>query len=106
ANGLCLGPGLDSVHYHPGHYRDPVTAFQALGLLRIKLMGDRMATATEAVTPQPIMLGQPGSARRWTPGKIVAWVILIAITVLFVTPLLWMISTSLKTPQDLMSTNW
>lgn len=44
--------------------------------------------------------------RRFTLMNIVAWIILVIITAAFVAPVLWMASTSLKSPQDLMNNNW
>ncbi len=42
----------------------------------------------------------------WTPGRVAAFVLMTTIAIAFVVPFLWMISTSLKEPSDLMSTNW
>jgi ABC-type glycerol-3-phosphate transport system permease component len=39
-------------------------------------------------------------------GKIIAWLALLGISLLFVVPLLWMISTSLKEPSDLLGFKW
>jgi multiple sugar transport system permease protein len=39
-------------------------------------------------------------------GRLIAWLILAGITILWVVPFLWMVSTSLRTPQDLFGTNW
>lgn len=36
----------------------------------------------------------------WTPGRVLFWVALILLTVIFVAPLLWMVSTSFKTNED------
>jgi multiple sugar transport system permease protein len=43
---------------------------------------------------------------RMSLGQVVALLLMLGLCVLFIIPLLWMISTSLKTPQQLMSTNW
>jgi multiple sugar transport system permease protein len=43
---------------------------------------------------------------RMTPGQIVAFVLLVLISILFLVPLFWMISTSLKDPQDLQGVRW
>ena len=45
-------------------------------------------------------------ATRFSPGRILAWLVLAAIAILWLTPLVWMISTSLKTPQDLFGIRW
>lgn len=45
-------------------------------------------------------------ATHFSPGRILAWLILAAIAILWLTPLVWMISTSLKTPQDLFGIRW
>jgi len=42
----------------------------------------------------------------WTPGKVIAFLLLLGITILFMIPLFWMISTSLKEAQDLVGTRW
>ena len=42
----------------------------------------------------------------WSAGKVFALLLLAGISVLFIVPLLWMISTSLKEPSDLMGNNW
>lgn len=41
-----------------------------------------------------------------TLGRLLAWLLLVGIVLLFIIPLLWMLSTSLKTPRDLMGDNW
>lgn len=46
------------------------------------------------------------TSRRFTFGHLFAWLILAVIAVLWLTPLVWMISTSLKTPQDLFGIRW
>ena len=43
---------------------------------------------------------------RLRPGRLAVWVLLFGISTLFLLPLLWMISTSLKTPADLVGTQW
>lgn len=43
---------------------------------------------------------------RMGPAKWLAWLLLIAISTLFIIPLLWMVSTSLKAPFDLMNNTW
>jgi multiple sugar transport system permease protein len=42
----------------------------------------------------------------WSLGKIITLLLLIGISILFIIPLLWMISTSLKEAQDLVGTHW
>jgi multiple sugar transport system permease protein len=42
----------------------------------------------------------------WSFGKVIALLLLIGISILFMIPLLWMISTSLKEAQDLVGTRW
>jgi multiple sugar transport system permease protein len=41
-----------------------------------------------------------------TPGNAIAWLVMVFISFLFIVPLLWMISTSLKTPFDLFGMAW
>ncbi|MCA1552777.1 MAG: carbohydrate ABC transporter permease [Chloroflexi bacterium] len=38
--------------------------------------------------------------------KLIAWLILIGLCVLWVVPFLWMVSTALKTPREMFSTDW
>lgn len=47
-----------------------------------------------------------GGLRRWNVGQLVALLLMIGISILFVIPFLWMLSTSLKEPSELMSKNW
>src|SRR5215211_7726138 len=42
----------------------------------------------------------------WTLGKVIAFLLLLGISILFIIPLLWMISTSLKEAQDLVGLRW
>lgn len=60
-----------------------------------------MATAARKPTISSLI-----AWRRFTLMNIVAWIILVIITTAFVAPVLWMASTSLKSPQDLMNNNW
>ncbi|ADI15552.1 carbohydrate ABC transporter permease [Truepera radiovictrix] len=55
--------------------------------------------AAERAHPQPPRL-------RLSLGRAVAWLLLAGIAFLFLVPLLWMISTSLKTPADLVGNRW
>lgn len=41
-----------------------------------------------------------------TPGQLIAFILLVGISFLFLVPLFWMISTSLKDPQDLQGMRW
>lgn len=56
-------------------------------------------------TSRPTVHSRQG-ATRFSPGRILAWLVLAAIAILWLTPLIWMISTSLKTPQDLFGIRW
>ena len=42
----------------------------------------------------------------WSLGKIITLLLLLGVSILFIIPLLWMISTSLKEAQDLVGTRW
>ncbi len=42
----------------------------------------------------------------WTAGRLVAFLLMIGIGILFMVPFLWMVSTSLKEPGDLLSKSW
>ena len=42
----------------------------------------------------------------WSLGKVITLLLLLGISILFIIPLLWMISTSLKEAQDLVGTRW
>ncbi|MCE7986795.1 MAG: carbohydrate ABC transporter permease [Caldilinea sp. CFX5] len=57
--------------------------------------------SNQAETAQP-----QAETRRFSVGRLVAWLVLAAIAILWLTPLVWMISTSLKTPQDLFGFRW
>ncbi len=66
-----------------------------------------METTLEQQAARAQTLVQPSTPRRFlSPGKIVAWVLLIAMSILFVVPFLWMLSTSLKDVTDLGNPNW
>jgi multiple sugar transport system permease protein len=58
-----------------------------------------MATITKSV-------GTLTGWQRFTIARFIAWLILIAVVIMFTAPVLWMVSTSLKTSGDLMNTNW
>jgi ABC-type glycerol-3-phosphate transport system permease component len=67
----------------------------------------------ESTTVGPTNLGQSTLSQsrrrtkiRFTPGRFFAWLVLACLAFLWITPLFWMISTSLKTPQDLFGYNW
>ena len=60
------------------------------------------ATAEAVATPQ-----RPGRFRlRFAPLRFLAWLALVGLSTLWLIPLFWMLSTSLKTPQDLFGVNW
>jgi ABC-type glycerol-3-phosphate transport system permease component len=65
-------------------------------------------TLTEPKTGKPA--SRPFSIQQaiknFSPGRSLAWLILAGIAVLWIVPFLWMVSTSLKTPQDLFGANW
>ncbi|HEU4746155.1 MAG TPA: hypothetical protein VFS61_13005, partial [Anaerolineales bacterium] len=42
----------------------------------------------------------------WSLGKVITLLLLLGISILFIIPLLWMISTSLREAQDLVGTRW
>lgn len=46
------------------------------------------------------------SWQRFSVARAVAWLLLVIIAALFVIPVLWMLSTSLKSPSDLANPNW
>ena len=46
------------------------------------------------------------SWQRFSASRVIAWLILLGVTTLFVVPVLWMLSTSLKTSEDLANPNW
>jgi multiple sugar transport system permease protein len=67
-----------------------------------------MATASRV--DAPVAEGRAGGPRLrllgLSPAKWLAWLILAGIAALFIIPLLWMISTSLKAPSDLFGARW
>lgn len=42
----------------------------------------------------------------WTLGRFLGFLLLVGISILFIVPFLWMVSTSLKEPSDLVGMNW
>ncbi|MEZ4867643.1 MAG: carbohydrate ABC transporter permease [Caldilineaceae bacterium] len=57
------------------------------------------------------MVNRPGTQAQRKPlrfslGRLLAWLALAGLAILWLTPLLWMLSTSLKTPQDLFGFHW
>ncbi|GAB4189397.1 MAG: carbohydrate ABC transporter permease [Roseiflexaceae bacterium] len=66
-----------------------------------------MATQIESPRPartalNPALLLRPLSS----PGRLLAWLTLLGLCALFLTPFLWMLSTSLKPTGELFDTNW
>lgn len=55
----------------------------------------------ESVYRRPIV--QVG---RWSVWRVIAFLLMVGISILFIVPFLWMISTSLKEPADLLSQSW
>ena len=62
-------------------------------------------TTAPIITPQALAR-RNAYFRRWTPGRLLAWVFMMLLSILFLIPLLWMISTSLKAPSDLAGIRW
>jgi multiple sugar transport system permease protein len=65
-----------------------------------------MATVTYPKKVEAQVSKLPSWMRQMTLGKFLAWVLLIIISISFIVPLLWMISTSLKEPADLFGMKW
>lgn len=64
-------------------------------------------TATRPLEPVQTQATQPQRKPfHFTLGYLLAWLTLAGLAVLWLTPLVWMISTSLKTPQDLFGFRW
>src|ERR671933_1092048 len=64
-----------------------------------------MATAVETVgVPQENLRPSTGGRRGSLPGRIVFYAILVLLSLVFILPLLWMLSTSFKTRPDATST--
>jgi multiple sugar transport system permease protein len=68
-------------------------------------------TVTESSKPKARkQAARPFSIRRiannFSIGRLIAWLVLAGLAILWIVPFLWMVSTSLKTPQDLFGTNW
>ena len=49
---------------------------------------------------------QPRVQWRLSPGRLLAWLALVGLAILWIIPLFWMLSTSLKAPSDLFGNNW
>lgn len=64
--------------------------------------------AEQLSTLQPVTIPKQESTPRTilSPGRFWAWLVLVLLAIVWIAPLLWMISTSLKTPQDLFGSNW
>ena len=61
-------------------------------------------TPLETHQPETVQPIAPGA--RFSLGRLLAWLTLVGIAILWLTPLVWMVSTSLKTPQDLFGIRW
>jgi multiple sugar transport system permease protein len=66
-----------------------------------------MATVTSSIPKNAVKVAPPGSYNLGRLiGKTLAFLLLCGIAILFLVPLFWMISTSLKTPTDLQGIRW
>lgn len=59
-----------------------------------------------AVTQTRMPVRKLTSWERFSFWRFIAWLTLVVIVASFVAPVLWMVSTSFKTPDDLMNSNW
>jgi multiple sugar transport system permease protein len=64
-----------------------------------------MATLSERLIASRFNPGGSFHLRSFLP-RLLAWLLLVIITILFLVPLLWMISTSFKDSKDLLNNNW
>lgn len=65
-----------------------------------------MSTVTNSAEKSVIPVQQSKFFARQNLGKIVVFIILVGISILFIIPFLWMVSTSLKEPSDLAGMQW
>jgi len=65
-----------------------------------------MATAVNQRPAATTALKEPKRRFRMSPGSMLAWLFLFGLSVLFLVPFAWMLSTSLKPLNELGSTNW
>ena len=65
-----------------------------------------MATVLEQPGTRPLLQQKRRPLRHLTLGQILAWLLLIGISILFIVPFLWMISTSLKDFSELGNPSW
>ncbi len=65
-----------------------------------------MATALEPATSARTLRDTRRPRLPASPGGILAWLLLTGISILFIVPFFWMLSTSLKDFHDLVGTNW
>lgn len=65
-----------------------------------------MATAIEQVGPTSVTRQAPERPRLLSPSRLLVWLLLFGISVLFLVPFVWMLSTSLKDISELSSANW
>ena len=65
-----------------------------------------MATAVDQLGRADALEGESRFRVPFNFWKLLAWLILVGLSVMWVVPFLWMLSTALKTPRDLFSTDW
>ncbi|MGC9468494.1 MAG: carbohydrate ABC transporter permease [Anaerolineae bacterium] len=61
---------------------------------------------TTITSDTPQTQNTPSWLKNWTLGKLAVFLMMLGIAFLFIVPFLWMISTALKEPSDLVGTNW
>src|SRR5690242_7881281 len=59
----------------------------------------------QAARPAEARMAQP-SRTTFDFGKVIVWILLVGMTIVFLVPFLWMLSTSLKGPAEWFGTNW
>ncbi len=65
-----------------------------------------MATAVEQLGTVKTLAAEHGPRRKLSAASILVWVLLAGISILFLVPFAWMLSTSLKDVRELFGTNW
>ena len=65
-----------------------------------------MAAIAEHTSEAPQLKRLPRYLQQWTLPRLLAFLMMVGISILFIIPFLWMISTALKEPYDLAGQNW
>lgn len=65
-----------------------------------------MAILQDQVIPANVQDTAPKARSKLTPGRVVFFILLLGCTVIFISPLIWLVSASLKTRAEVFSSSW